>query len=143
MNALAEPVAEQRVLSWITANTFEQAQQDVQQIRKDKDLDQTTRERLVAARLGRDFRKDCLIHYPACPITGIAFQPMLRASHIKSTGSACSTGTERLDPYNGIMLAAHIDVLFDQGWMSFEDDGQILISDELGAGSRHATAPTR
>ncbi|WP_238593067.1 hypothetical protein [Kosakonia sacchari] len=29
------------------------------------------------------------------------------------------------------MLAAHIDVLFDQGWMSFEDDGRLLFSKEL------------
>lgn len=133
MNALAEPMAEQRVLSWIMADSFEQTQQDVQLIRKDKGLDETTRERLVAARLGQgDFRKGCLAHYPACPITGISFQPVLRASHIKPW-SACNTGTERLDHFNGIMLAAHIDVLFDQGWMSFEDNGRLLVSDELNA----------
>ncbi|RCX02839.1 MULTISPECIES: HNH endonuclease [Kosakonia] len=131
MNALAEHIAKQHVLSLIAANPFEQAQQDVQHIWKDKNLDETTRERLVAARLGQgDFRKECLILYPVCPITGIAFLPMLRASHIKPW-SACSTGKERLDPYNGLMLAAHIDVLFDQGWMSFEDDGRLLFSKEL------------
>ncbi|WP_243655226.1 hypothetical protein [Raoultella sp. BIGb0138] len=29
------------------------------------------------------------------------------------------------------MLAAHIDTLFDQGWLSFRNNGQILISTEL------------
>ncbi|HBQ3797880.1 TPA: HNH endonuclease, partial [Salmonella enterica subsp. enterica serovar Senftenberg] len=43
----------------------------------------------------------------------------------------CHTGKERLDPFNGIILAAHIDLLFDQGWLSFNDDGEILLSNEL------------
>ncbi len=29
------------------------------------------------------------------------------------------------------MIAAHIDALFDQGWLSFSNDGQVLISTEL------------
>ncbi|EOZ0884195.1 hypothetical protein ACQJNO_002515 [Serratia marcescens] len=29
------------------------------------------------------------------------------------------------------MLAAHIDTLFDQGWLSFRNNGQILINTEL------------
>lgn len=68
--------------------------------------------------------------YPACPVTGTTFAPLLRASHIKPW-AACENGNERLDPYNGIILAAHIDILFDQGWISFENDGRLLISNEL------------
>ncbi|ENO8722536.1 HNH endonuclease, partial [Salmonella enterica] len=63
-------------------------------------------------------------------VTGTTFAPLLRASHIKPW-AACENGNERLDPYNGIILAAHIDILFDQGWISFENDGRLLISDEL------------
>ena len=51
---------------------------------------------------------------PACLVTGMTFAPLLRASHIKPW-AACENGNERLDPYNGIILAAHIDILFDQG----------------------------
>ncbi|HGF0768086.1 TPA: HNH endonuclease signature motif containing protein [Kluyvera georgiana] len=68
--------------------------------------------------------------FPACPITGISFQPLLRASHIKPW-AVCQNGHERLDPYNGIMLAVHIDALFDQGWLSFSNNGHLLISTEL------------
>lgn len=70
--------------------------------------------------------------YLACPVTGTTFAPLLRASHIKPW-AACENGNERLDPYNGIILAAHIDILFDQGWISFENDGRLLISKELDA----------
>src|ERR1700730_15635390 len=35
---------------------------------------------------------------------------------------------ERLDPENGILLAAHIDALFDRGLITFLDDGAMLIS---------------
>ncbi|SUI04344.1 HNH nuclease [Salmonella enterica subsp. indica] len=66
----------------------------------------------------------------ATPGTGTTFAPLLRASHIKPW-AACENGNERLDPYNGIILAAHIDILFDQGWISFENDGRLLISYEL------------
>lgn len=65
-----------------------------------------------------------------CPVTGTTFAPLLRASHIKPW-AACENGNERLDPFNGIILAAHIDILFDQGWISFENDGRLLISNEL------------
>lgn len=89
------------------------------------------REQLIAVRLGQGtFRKNCLMLYPACPVTGTKFAPLLCASHIKPW-AACENGSERLDPYNGIILAAHIDILFDQGWISFENDGCLLISNEL------------
>lgn len=63
-------------------------------------------------------------------MTGYTFHPLLRASHIKPW-SACESAKERLDPYNGIVLAAHIDALFDKGWISFSNDGYILLSEEL------------
>ena len=37
-----------------------------------------------------------------------------------------STNAERLDPYNGLLLTASIDRLFDRGLISFADDGQML-----------------
>jgi putative restriction endonuclease len=40
--------------------------------------------------------------------------------------SAC--GRERLDGSNGLLLAPHIDHLFDKGFISFADDGLLLIS---------------
>jgi putative restriction endonuclease len=38
------------------------------------------------------------------------------------------TDAERLDAYNGLLLAAHLDAAFDAGLISFADDGAILSS---------------
>jgi len=131
LSVLSESVIEQRVLSLISSDSDEQAQRDCLIIQQDKSIEDTAREQLIAARLGQGtFRKNCLMLYPACPVTGTTFAPLLRASHIKPW-AACENGNERLDPYNGIILAAHIDILFDQGWISFENDGRLLISYEL------------
>ncbi|MBS1603209.1 MAG: HNH endonuclease, partial [Bacteroidetes bacterium] len=51
---------------------------------------------------------------------------LLVASHIKPW--KVSTNEERLDGHNGLLLSPHIDKLFDQGWISFSDEGQFLIS---------------
>ena len=43
---------------------------------------------------------------------------------------ACDTAEERLDPYNGLALAPHIDQLFDQGYITFDASGALVLSDE-------------
>ncbi|WP_312189565.1 HNH endonuclease [Leclercia sp.] len=114
---------------------FDLIQQDLDLINKDLSLSDTTRTSLIQARIGQGaFRANCLQIYPTCPVTGISFQPLLIASHIKPW-TDCRTAQERLDPYNGIMLAAHIDTLFDSGWISFANQGEVLISNQLDFGT--------
>ena len=38
---------------------------------------------------------------------------------------------KRLDKYNGFLLIPKLDKLFDKGYISFDDEGKIMISDEL------------
>ena len=64
-----------------------------------------------------------------CSVTGYKTIEVLRASHIKPW--RFSSNLERLDPYNGLLLLPNLDVLFDFGLISFEDNGQILISNLL------------
>jgi hypothetical protein len=93
--------------------------------------DPTVREALVKQRRGQDKYRDALekLWSSRCPITGINHQSFLVASHAKPW--ADSSPAERLDPFNGILLAVHIDRLFDGGWISFTDSGQILLSPAL------------
>ncbi|MCE9991888.1 HNH endonuclease [Enterobacter asburiae] len=112
-------------------DSFDLIHQDIEIISQDRSINDTTRTALIQARVGQGtFRSECLALYPECPVTGITFQPLLRASHIKPW-SACKTAHERLNPYNGLMLAAHIDTLFDSGWISFANEGEVLISNQL------------
>ena len=93
--------------------------------------DPTVREALVKQRRGQDKYREALekLWSGRCPITGINHPAFLVASHAKPW--ADSNPTERLDPFNGILLAVHIDRLFDGGWISFTDAGQILLSPQL------------
>jgi len=78
-------------------------------------------------RIGQSvFRKQQLLYWCGrCPLTGIDEPRLLRASHIKAWAS-CESNAERIQVYNGLLLAAHLDAAFDAGLISFADDGSIL-----------------
>ena len=83
-------------------------------------------ETLIKARQGQGrFRQKLLKLYPICPLTDLDIQSLLIASHIKPW-SVCNNN-ERLDPFNGLMLAPNIDALFDKGLITFDTDGTIKI----------------
>ncbi|MBQ4634898.1 MAG: HNH endonuclease [Akkermansia sp.] len=65
-----------------------------------------------------------------CPLTGVTIPALLRASHAKPWKDC--TDTERIDPHNGFLLEARMDALFAQGFISFDDDGKLMISVRLG-----------
>jgi hypothetical protein len=64
-----------------------------------------------------------------CRITGVTNIKHLRASHIKPWSE--SNNEEKLDGYNGLLLSPHVDHLFDRGFISFRDSGEIIVSKEL------------
>jgi len=66
---------------------------------------------------------------------------MLRASHIKPWSK--SSNRERLNPANGILLAAHIDALFDCGLISFAADGTMLVSAQIADDLNQFNLPDR
>lgn len=99
-------------------------------IQQDDQLTLTEREQLVRSRVGQGvFRLHVLGIEKACRLTGVTDERFLIASHIKPWKD-CVTHQERLDGHNGLMLAPHVDKLFDRGWISFEDDGELLIAGE-------------
>lgn len=119
--------------------------EDIQQILDDVSLRPTEKLQLSKARIGQGlFRKSVLALEPACRLTGVATVSLLRASHIKPWRE--STNAERLDGANGLMLAPHIDLLFDRFLLSFSDEGDLLVSARLDRGVQekwHITKPTR
>jgi putative restriction endonuclease len=56
---------------------------------------------------------------------------MLRASHIVDFSDE-----QRLDVHNGLLLSALWDAAFDQGLISFADDGTALIGPKLSEAAR-------
>ena len=70
-----------------------------------------------------------------CAITGLSVAELLRASHIKPWAD-CDSDAERLDVFNGFLLAPHLDAAFDRGLITIADDGQVIISNSLGLEDR-------
>ncbi|MBR2512770.1 MAG: HNH endonuclease [Halomonas sp.] len=90
----------------------------------------TDSEKIVKIRVGQSiFRMRVAQLEEKCRITGVNDPRFLRASHIKPW--AHSDNFERLDGNNGLFLSPHVDLLFDKGFISFSDDGSILISPQL------------
>jgi putative restriction endonuclease len=91
---------------------------------------ETERQIMSLARIGQGkFRVDLLNMWDACSLTDVRVPEILKASHIKPWKE--SDNTERLDPYNGLILTPTLDSLFDRGFVSFQNSGQIMIAQEI------------
>lgn len=93
----------------------------------DRSLPETTRQAVVMARRGQGlFKQNVQRHEHRCRLTHVDRIEHLRASHCKPWRD--STNEERLDGENGLLLTPNADHLFDRGFISFEDDGEVLVS---------------
>ena len=102
-----------------------------QEILNNTAIDETERKAIVSSRRGQGrFRQNLASIEKGCRVTGVADPRLLRASHIKPWRS-CADNHERLDGYNGLLLAPHIDLLFDRGYISFSDNGDLMISSRI------------
>lgn len=97
----------------------------------------TEAQRLVVQRVGQSMFRQALLEYwgGRCCITGLDVPELLRASHIKPW-AACTSDAERLDVHNGVLLAPHLDALFEGGWVMVEPDGRVRVSDGLSPRAR-------
>ena len=97
----------------------------------------TEAERLVVQRVGQDLFRHGLLEYweGRCAITGLAISELLRASHIKPWAD-CSSDAERLDIWNGLLLAPHLDAAFDRGLITVANDGAVIVSAALDVAAR-------
>lgn len=93
-------------------------------------LKMTTKSVVSVARVGQKTYRETLISYwKGCAVTGCDTRSVLKASHIKPWKIA--DHRERLDPFNGILLTATFDALFDSGLISFADSGAIMVAAEF------------
>lgn len=83
-----------------------------------------TKSRGIAQRL---FRGNLLrLWQGACAVTQVQEPRVLISSHIKPW--AASDLTEKVDHYNGLLLVPNLDSLFNEGLISFNAKGRVLIS---------------
>lgn len=85
---------------------------------------------LVKARRGQGlFKANVRLVEDHCRVTGVAEIKHLRASHVKPWSK--SDNLEKLDGHNGLLLSPHVDHLFDKGFISFKQQGELLVSKKL------------
>lgn len=102
--------------------------EDIENIISDKSIDETQKTTLVNARVGQGkFRESLLSYWKSCALTGYRAKEFLVASHIKPWKA--SDNEERLDKYNGLLLLANLDKAFDLGYITFDPDGKIVVSE--------------
>jgi putative restriction endonuclease len=94
---------------------------------KDKALTETERQAVVLARRGQGlFKQNVMKRERQCRLTLVDRSEHLRASHCKPWRD--STNEERLAGDNGLLLTPDADHLFDRGYISFDDNGDVLVS---------------
>ena len=99
------------------------------------DLKGEDRDAIVKVRINQGFfRAGLLRRYGKCCLCGVDNPSLLRASHIKPWAK-CEP-EEEVDLNNGLLLCPNHDSLFDQGYISFDDDGSILISNQINDNNR-------
>lgn len=105
------------------------------ELSKDTSLSETEKKQLILARRGQgQFKKNVQALESYCRITKVDEIEHLRASHCKPWRD-CIQSEERLDGENGLLLTPSIDHLFDRGFISFENNGRLLISDSVNRDS--------
>ena len=108
----------------------EELEQDVDDIIADAEISETEKATYISARVGQGkYRHDLIGYWERCAVTRFADVRLLVASHIKPWRK--SDNRERLDTYNGLLLLPNLDKVFDLGFITFAEEGKIIVSDHL------------
>ncbi len=102
-----------------------------------EEIKNTEVERIVRQRVGQDTYRKAMLDYwgGACAVTGVAIPEILRASHALPWAE-CASDAQRLDVFNGFLLTANLDALFDRFLISFDRKGLVIISDYISLQDR-------
>ena len=142
---LREEVAQAMLaMGWVEARdatdigTVDSPTLDDQRLARDYGLDDTQIRQMMLSRRGQGrFRNETLRFWGGCcAVSGLPESCFLIASHIKPWKDA--NPNERLDGSNGLPLTPNLDRAFDRGYVSFAEDGSIMISPVLSVESMQA-----
>jgi predicted restriction endonuclease len=100
---------------------------EVEDVKNDQTLTSLEKKAIILSRIGQGkFREELIDLWNCCVISKFDDSIFLIASHIKPWKK--STNQEKIDKYNGLLLLPTYDKLFDLGFISFDDEGKIIIS---------------
>lgn len=88
------------------------------------------KEVIIKTRVNQSIYREMLLNkYKKCCLCGMGDSRMLIASHIKPWSK--SSANEKVDIYNGLLLCPNHDKAFDNGLITFDSNGSIIISEQL------------
>ena len=115
--------------------TIKKEENEIQEFINEHNLEGIDKVVLAKSRINQGvFRERLIRRYKKCCLCGADNVELLISSHIKPWSE--SSSTERTDVNNGLLLCPNHDRLFDKGYISFDANGQILISTLLDEHNR-------
>ncbi len=134
LNREIETVIDTAELEDVLKAQLDNSVDDIDKEIETKQLQGEEREALIKVRVNQSaFRKLLMRRYTHCCLCDVDDESLLVASHIKPW--AKSNHAEKVDVNNGLLLCPNHDKLFDRGYISFDNGGHIVISDELSENS--------
>lgn len=113
---------------YVVDELWQEEELATQEIEQDTSIDQTTKKQLVDSRRGQGkYRRNLALFENQCRVTGMTDKRFLIASHSKPWCK--SSNNEKLDGNNGFFFSPHVDKLYDNGWMTFEINGDAIFAD--------------
>lgn len=81
------------------------------------------------------YRREVINYMPQCPFTKITDERLLIASHIKPYNICIkeNENDQALDYLNGLAFSPTYDKLFDQGYITFTDTGELICGTQLSS----------
>jgi hypothetical protein len=122
----------ERIVGTITESVGRTLAEDAAEaaIQQRNDIGPAQKSDLLKARHGQGvFRVNLELSEHSCRMTGVLDRRHLWATHIKPW-SECDD-VEKLDGSNGLLMSPHVAHLFERGYISFSDDGDLLVSHGL------------
>lgn len=112
---------------YLSEGYYSEIESDIYEILSSTDISETEKNCLVKSRIGQGiFRQKLVDYWNCCAITGFKDVNLLVASHIKPWRG--SNNSERLDPFNGLLLTPNLDKAFDKGYITISPAGNLETS---------------
>lgn len=102
-------------------------------VESDSNIKGEERECIIKQRVNQSIFRERMLErfHKKCALCGVSNEQLLIASHIKPWSK--SDSDEKLSKFNGLLLCPNHDRLFDRGYISFSDDGHIMISSQISS----------
>lgn len=126
-NEVIENIKDEQSFKKEAVNIAERIEDDL----NNHDIQGEERIALTKVRVNQSiYRRGLIRKYKHCCLCGVSSEDFLIASHIKPW--SVSEADEKLDFDNGLLLCPNHDKLFDSGYLTFDNNGSIMISKNLG-----------